>query len=358
MGKRVWLVAGLVLAMAAPGCSGDDHDTASSTTVAASSTSLTAGDSGPRPALVDAPAVPMAFDEQSGVVVALVDEQTWTFNVETLTWAPRSAAGFDDSRWYWTRLVYDPATDLTVAVTELGSTYVYDADSDTWTQRSSLGAPGLPGAAALDARTNRIVVVVDTSVGSEHRVRAWSYTVTDDRWEEATPTEQNPSTDVSPLLMGYAPPTGALVAVSGAGPATATHTFAADVGVWEQVETNTPDLGYPWGDLASGTEAVYASVTDRLIVFTDGVTAEYDPVEQTWVSFTTSDSQVDGVPVGRLVRLGATLVYDSVNKRVLMYGGKARTLEGWQLLDDLWAYDPTTHEWSLVLDSTQALTGP
>jgi hypothetical protein len=357
------LVVGFALALVAAGCTGDDSDrtaattAGSSTTVASSTTEPTVGPSGPRPPVADAPAVPMALDEQSGVLVAIVEDQTWTLDLETSTWAQRSAAAFDSSRWFWTRLVYDPGADRTVAVTEEGATYAYDADSDTWTQRSSLPEPGFPGVAALDTRRDRIVVLA----GPAGALRAWSYAVADDRWEEIVQAGPAP-TDSSPLLVGYAPTVDAFVTVTGRGGGGSaptpvrTDTFAAETGTWEAVDTDTPGLFFAYGDLSSGTEMTYASVTDRLIVFTDALVAEYDPVEHDWATFTAPDTVLeDGMAVGPFARLGSTLVYDSVNDRVLMYGGNVRTADGWRLLDDLWSYDPIRHDWSLLLDDTQSV---
>ena len=65
--------------------------------------------------------------------------------------------------------------------------------------------------------------------------------------------------------------------------------------------------------------------------------------------------QDDDVDVGPLIRAGASLVYDSVHERVLMYGGWVATPEGATALDDLWQYDPITHQWSQLLDATQRL---
>ena len=52
---------------------------------------------------------------------------------------------------------------------------------------------------------------------------------------------------------------------------------------------------------------------------------------------------------GPLVRIGHTLVYDAVNKRVIMVGGSSRVGESnedmWQQLGDAWAFDLAENEW-------------
>jgi hypothetical protein len=65
---------------------------------------------------------------------------------------------------------------------------------------------------------------------------------------------------------------------------------------------------------------VYAPVTGRVIVFTDGVVAEYDPVAQIWETYDVPGRQVIRYfGHGPLLRMAATLVYDSLHQRVLMY---------------------------------------
>jgi hypothetical protein len=297
----------------------------------------------------------MAYDEQDGVVVALVDDsapgmQTWTLDVGALAWTERSRAEFATT---WTRLVYDPATDFSVAVTELGATYAYDVAADAWTPRATRGGSsiGRSAVAALDTDSGRIV----TLPGVPATDAAWAYSAADDTWQQIGQSRPAPS-DRSPFLVSYVPTIDTFVAISGGSGSleTVTWTFDAGSGTWAEVDTRSPSLNFVFGDLSSGTEMIYASATDRVVVFTDGVLAEYDPIGRTWTSTLTPDLElVEGLPIGRLARIGASLVYDSTNERVLVYGGRARLAEGWRMLDDLWAYDPATRRWTMLLDATQ-----
>ena len=49
---------------------------------------------------------------------------------------------------------------------------------------------------------------------------------------------------------------------------------------------------------------------------------------------------------GPLTRTGASLVYDPVNQRILVYGGTWQTTKGKKRTGDVWAYDVPTNTWT------------
>lgn len=155
-------------------CNGDDD--ASLSTTSASTTldepastvrTTTTTPPGPRPPLVDRTGhVPMAVDDDPGVVVALVDEevpgsQTWALDLATLTWEERARADFDIGSAH---LVYDPASDLIVAVTGLGSTFVYDVEVDRWSARTA-ASPSI-GTLAFDPHSGHVVALGGAAIST------------------------------------------------------------------------------------------------------------------------------------------------------------------------------------------------
>jgi hypothetical protein len=110
-----------------------------------------------------------------------------------------------------------------------------------------------------------------------------------------------------------------------------------------------PQLGFPFG-LPRGTEAAYAPSTDRLVVMSGGVTAEYDGGGDEWTLYLNGDVTSDptlmtGVPR----KMSHAMVYEPLNDQVLLYGGESWTGTDWVSLEDMWAYAPASHTWQQLL---------
>ena len=51
-------------------------------------------------------------------------------------------------------------------------------------------------------------------------------------------------------------------------------------------------------------------------------------------------------------RLGGSIVYDPVNRRIVLFGGRAFMPDGFLTAwDDVWAFDPLTGEWMVLLEA-------
>ncbi len=145
---------------------------------------------------------------------------------------------------------------------------------------------------------------------------------------------------------------------TGSGGLGPTWTLAPQPGTSTQPGTEFPPLlvsGY-------GSEVTFDTTIGRTVVFSSGVLATYDAVAGTWAivpsgpRWPTQDSYKEGRLVGPLARGGHTLVYDSVNHRVLMFGGVARMPSGMQFLDDVWAYYPATNTWTEIVAAKHPVT--
>lgn len=76
---------------------------------------------------------------------------------------------------------------------------------------------------------------------------------------------------------------------------------------------------------------------------------------ETW-EYRYTFEQVEHTP---LDRWDHALLYDPVNDRILMFGGVARLgfEEIWTPVDDVWAYDPATDKWTLLLTDNPTPNG-
>ena len=99
--------------------------------------------------------------------------------------------------------------------------------------------------------------------------------------------------------------------------------------------------------LAPHREAAFDPVSQRTFMLVNGGLATYQTGADHW----------DTVPAGTgwpssdwfsgpLTRTGASLVYDPVNQRILVYGGTWQTTKGKKRTGDVWAYDVPTNTWT------------
>ncbi len=118
------------------------------------------------------------------------------------------------------------------------------------------------------------------------------------------------------------------------------------------VDTLTPLPGFVWGDIVSGNEITFDAATGRVAIFSDGTLIEFDALAEEWVVLTYSDTYQDGWKVGPLARLGGSIVYDPVNRRIVLFGGRAFMPDGFLTAwDDVWAFDPISREWMVLLEA-------
>jgi hypothetical protein len=299
----------------------------------------------------------MAFDQQSGVIVAMLRAtETWTFDVTANGWRRATdlpiRPTLDSS---FSKLAYDPVSDLTIltGVSESGPepyalrVWAYDVESDTWESRASPPAGSwVPFRLAADPDTGTIVA---------WRVsppRMWSYTVAMDSW---APIDQNGASPdrLGVMLIAYDPSIKGFVAVSGPGWTRHTWMFKRRLGTWHEIDTLTPLLNFAFGDLTTGLEMTFDAASGRVAMFSDGVLVEFDHQAGRWIEVygeATWSGLSGDTGEGPLNRVGHTIVYDPSNARIVLYGGQARLPEGWATQDDMWAFHPATGQWQVLVE--------
>ncbi len=312
-----------------------------------------------------------AMDPHSGriiaVAVAIGGTETWTFDVCKNTWtlmqpsgtAPPTGTGAES-------LVYDVDSDVVVSIGR--SVAIYDLETDTWTQRSAL--PSSTDSFRSDAVYDPVsgLIVVRLLESSE----MWAYDVDDDTWAQIRQGAMAPPGDpaISPSIgpnfwdqhFAYDAATDRIVLYlsdnrygfgvwDGAG-TEMTWTYDLRAGEWTVEDTVTPEL-MAWG---SGM-ATYDEATRRTVVTGDGVVAAYDAALHDWeiVWQSPAESNAYGRGTGVHHRIGAAVVYDPINDRIVVMGGQARMLDEnpfWVQMDDVWAFDTATATWSELLTSS------
>lgn len=402
--RKSWLLVGMAAVIAGCGSgSGSGGPTASETSQPSASPSApesacpagSADQPGdptrPRPALPDPtllaamdPTRPRIIVGETGFVPEGAGmptlQSTWAFDVCTNTWAelggtslpapeqrPALVTFVTDPRagvvrglaYWWTPVwTFDPTTDAWSAPDGGRSGYdalprvVYDTDSgrllafDPW---------GLTGTGAKDSGVR---AYIDAS-------RAWT------DLELADPAQAKPQ--FRPDLdydVSYDRAAHRLVLVVtpvGSREPARTWLFDPVGGAWSQAADvpNTPDEGYT----SNGWAGAFDPTTSRTWWFTDTAMLGYDARADDWtvaqrdVGWPES-MMLGGVEVDPTARIVSTLIPDPVNGRLVVIGGRVRPIgdpaggfvEEDDLLatDDVWAYQPATNTWTMLLAPSNA----
>jgi hypothetical protein len=266
----------------------------------------------------------MAFDRKSGLIVlfeagmpgAADISRTWTFDVCTNAWtrmAPKSEPPPGEALQ---RLVYDPATDRTLAFAAGREVWAYDADADTWRE---LGPnPNLRHPQpALDPVTG-LVLVRDGSTSEmftfDPRSVQWS---TVDQGETLPPLSSGP---MHGQVLAYDPTIDRLVLfVEGHGSHPTTWLFDPRDRTWTETDAETPQIMFVFGDLVNGQEIAFDEATGHIVIVSDRDRYTFDGPATAW---TTERLDMDR-------RIGGRIVFDPMNGRLVWVGGEP---EGWSVV--------------------------
>ncbi len=293
----------------------------------------------------------MAFDVESGVIVATVwsspwanRSESWVFDVCTNGWRRGAEVPFEVRR-----VVYHPGEDLTLALGWDGrgpSTWVYDVETDRWTELAPFPMNGFVVVATVDPESG---LVWAGDVGDPADSDLATFDLASGVW---TPVSLETDRRFGGVrLMVYDPSVSGFVLVTGR-PGSGSTWIVDPSGRVTPVDTPTPLPEFVWGDLVSGNEITFDTATGRVAIFSEGTLIEYDAVAEEWVVLTSSDTHQDGWAVGPLARFGGSVVYDPVNRRIVLFGGSASMPDGFTTIwDDVWAFDPISREWMVLLEA-------
>jgi hypothetical protein len=97
----------------------------------------------------------------------------------------------------------------------------------------------------------------------------------------------------------------------------------------------------------------------QTVMMGQGYSATYDANADHWETLFATDSDEPGACGTRPeCRQANDMVYDSVNERLVVYGGSVYTsAAGWIDPDDLLAFDVRTREWTVLLEAQGASQG-
>lgn len=294
----------------------------------------------------------LAFDRQHGRIVALTEDETWTFDVCTNTWSQMRPQGQPGPGVF--ALVYDADSDVTLALADPGygqgvlTVWAYDLEADAWTQKGSSPFvieafpsgeffPRTPRA-VYDASSGLVLVQVSASGMRSDPTELWTYDVETDTWARVDQVNAPDGETSGMSLLAYDTAVDRLVSYGADGKGTVT--LDIDTGAWSWGSTG-PALFRGWR-VPTGGEIAYDEAAGRTVVYdaVDGQLIAYDAAADRWDTLSMNDTG----------RSGQHMVYDSVNERLVVYGGSYQTPDlGSVWTDDVLAFDTSTLEWSVLL---------
>jgi len=325
-----------------------------------------------------------AMDTESGRVVVWDAESmsTWTLDVCTNTWKAMKPA--QEPRPMVRRLVYDARWGVVIAFTDptfdawqVTGVWIYVVDTNTWTELPSpMPAHGIweysQQHLVYDSRSG-MVLSLDMAT-----MALWAYELGRNTWTKVPQTGQVPGLqqvrhgphgrdlrDVCNVpyhsFLSYDSVAGRVVLAL---PGHETWLFNPTTGVWTK-EASTPQIPVfdHWG-FERGTEVTFDAAHKRTVIYSLGLLSTYDAATRTWTTVpgipTVSPAQQPDQPLkpSPMTRSGHTLIYDPINKRVLMFGGSSLISTDpmarghWRDNDDILAYDLKTHTWTTIVPAT------
>lgn len=293
------------------------------------------------------------FDQHAGRII-FIDEMgdTWTFDVCSNTWDKANPALVlsDSQSWFNNlvptdpMLVYDVDSDVTIAFYN-DALAVYDYRANTWTQRSK---PASYGAGAIYDPISGLVVLLTAENG------LIAYDVETDEW---IPVGKIGEGEYQAYLIGHIADTDRIGFLR---PTTdhprRTSEELDDEGMVVDSRTGEPEgLSAPGdGVFAAFGRLSYATGTSTPVVEVEGEgICRLDPATLDWTCVSLADGpDSDG---GGLI---GAIVGDPINDRIVLIYGYGSGFDGKRYYDvnDIWAIDFETGEWTQLLQQTGEMT--
>jgi N-acetylneuraminic acid mutarotase len=245
-------------------------------------------------------------------------------------------------------LFYDPVGGRVVLfgggtdTTDYGDTWSYDATVNKWTELAPKGeqpeARSWPALAYDAAGRKALLFGGATMVGALNDT--WTYDPALNSWAEVEPMGERPPERWLGVTV-YDSAHGMLILFGGAGVEgmlNDTWTYDTATGGWTARDP-VGSLPSPRGfhslayDARSGRVVLFGGMNDYEEDLGD--MWSYDPVKNSW-------TEIDSAGPAPTARSGHAMVYDSLNGRMILFGG-ATSMEGF---NDTWAYDPAAGTWT------------
>ena len=208
-------------------------------------------------------------------------------------------------------------------------------------QQSEAISPRLGSRMVVDTENNRIVLFggYNLVADREYFDDTWIFSPTDNSWTSLLVDGPSPR---GAHAMAYSPEQGIILLFGGMFDTTRlddTWVFDCATDIWTQIETDIAPEGRSDSDIVfdpvRGVFILYGGWGDNNGFQSD--TWELNPETKTWSMYDTGDTP------GPMY--GQRLEYDTMNERVMLYGGHLRSPISREYIKDLWYYYPDNSSW-------------
>ncbi|NDJ78794.1 MAG: hypothetical protein GYB65_21295 [Chloroflexi bacterium] len=276
---------------------------------------------------------------QMSPVSALTD--TWAYDVSSNTWAQMSPV--ESPPQGFGPLAYDVQSDRIVyfvGSTGFGyassSTWVYDYNTDSWTNMSPDNAPpaAIGARMAYDTESDRMILFggFDNATYPGDRnflTETWAYDYDSNTWTQMQPEVSPPG--MWNHAMAYDGSADRVILVFGG-----TWAYDYNTDTWEALDEF---YEYYFAGI------VYVTGLEQVVLY-GGVSAS-GPHRTTWAFDYEARDWIRLDPEGSPGARGwHAMAYNSAADRIIMFGG-GRTNESFEL--ETWSYDPSANTWTRVL---------
>jgi N-acetylneuraminic acid mutarotase len=275
-------------------------------------------------------------------------KDTWSYDFSTNTWRqmrPTPSPGKSDGP-----MAYDAGSDRVIlfigSTSETGDhydlapgseTWVYDFDTNTWTNMEPAEAPyGLKGARMVyDVESDRMILFGGwaTNLAGGGFNDTWAYDYDTNAWTRMEPEVSPPSRYYH--AMAYDAESDRVILWGGYGPVpidvSSVWAYDYNADVWEELESSGVPSPVGYGAM------VYDATADRITLYAGKELWAFDYDTNTWIQL--SESPLPGKLFYH------AMVYSGEADRVITFGG-GPTLDFHT--DKTWIYDLNTNTWTDV----------
>ena len=272
-------------------------------------------------------------------------DDTWVYDLSSNEWTEMKPTTTPSARWGHA-MVYDPIYNKVILYGGGGNdeTWAYDISTNVWTQKNIITKPSERGmhATAFDSKNNKIVLFGgNVGIGSKLS-DTWVYDVVSDNWLEKNPSLKPSARRAHAMVYDVLNKQIVLFGGWDVNYNDETWVYYVNNNTWKKMRDGSTEGDDPSGRY--GHSLVYDSTNNLIVLF--GGNDSSGPNDETWVYNSTSNNWTKkrdgGTQYDPDERLYHAMVYDSINKKVILFGGYNGVNS---YFDDTWVYNYTSNSW-------------